>query len=362
MFGLTRRPGAFSPVGAALSLSGAFVYGLYFPLLRQLQRGTTATVATFYIAIGTCLSIVAYAALRGELAWTPTASSVGAMTWLAIVPTVVAFQLILRGLVGADGHGVTLRRQVGAEAGVALGHVLRLRGVLERRLGDGGVDYTIGAELLLQTGRGPECATTCTDTGSPSRDSPSGTTGGKNVYVDRVEWNLALRDAQAQLSALQKGEVDIIEALGFDQYEAAKGDASIQMPKYSNYGLQYMARFNHLHKPFDNPKVRQAALAAFAQEPFLRAQVGVKALYKTCPSMFICGTPFGSATGSEIQSKGRGIYGRKLIKKSGLLSKHIRLEFPTLNVKSALLPTLLLQVTSTEISPCIHGAFKVSRF
>ena len=43
-----------------------------------------------------------------------------------------------------------------------------------------------------------------------------------------------------------------------------------------------MARFNHLHKPFDNAKVRQAALAAFAQEPFLRAQVGVKALYKPC--------------------------------------------------------------------------------
>ena len=27
-------------------------------------------------------------------------------------------------------------------------------------------------------------------------------------------------------------------------------------------GFQYMARFNHLHPPFDNPKVRQAALAA----------------------------------------------------------------------------------------------------
>ena len=39
------------------------------------------------------------------------------------------------------------------------------------------------------------------------------------------------------------------------------------------------------------------------QEPFLRAQVGVKELYKSCPSMFICGTPFGSTVGSDIQSK-----------------------------------------------------------
>ena len=32
----------------------------------------------------------------------------------------------------------------------------------------------------------------------PRSEPPSGTTGGKHVYVDRVEWNLALRDAQAQ--------------------------------------------------------------------------------------------------------------------------------------------------------------------
>ena len=41
-------------------------------------------------------------------------------------------------------------------------------------------------------------------------------------------------------------------------------------------GFQYMCRFNHLHPPFNNPKVRQAALAAMPQEPFLRAQVGVQ--------------------------------------------------------------------------------------
>jgi peptide/nickel transport system substrate-binding protein len=116
----------------------------------------------------------------------------------------------------------------------------------------------------------------------PRSEPPSGTAGGKQVFVDRVEWNLALRDAQAQVNALQKGEIDIIEALGFDHYEAAKNDANIQLPKYANLGLQYMARFNHLHKPFDNAKVRQAVIAAMTQEPFLRAQVGVKELYKTC--------------------------------------------------------------------------------
>ena len=151
----------------------------------------------------------------------------------------------------------------------------------------------------------------------PRSEPPSGTTGGKHVYVDRVEWNLALRDAQAQLSALQKGEVDIIEALGFDFFEAAGKDPNIQLPKYSNYGLQYMARFNHLHKPFDNPKVRQAVIAAFSQDAFLRAQVGVKDLYKPCGSIFICGSPYGSTAGSDLQMKSNMKKAQDLLKASG---------------------------------------------
>jgi len=163
----------------------------------------------------------------------------------------------------------------------------------------------------------------------PRSEPPSGTAGGKHVYVDRVEWNLALRDAQAQVNALQKGEVDIIEALGFDHYETVKADTTLQMPKYANLGLQYMARFNHLHKPFDNAKVRRAAIAAFAQEPFLRAQVGVKELYKTCPSMFICGTPYGSVAGSDIQAKSNMKKAQDLLKDSGYDGTPIVIMKPT---------------------------------
>jgi peptide/nickel transport system substrate-binding protein len=151
----------------------------------------------------------------------------------------------------------------------------------------------------------------------PRSEPPSGTTGGKRVYVDRVEWNLALRDAQAQVNALQKGEVDIIEALGFDHFDTVKKDPNLQLPNWANLGLQYMARFNHLHKPFDNPKVRQAVLAAFAQEPFLRAQVGVKELFETCYAMMYCGAPYGTTAGSEIQAKGNMKKAQELLKASG---------------------------------------------
>ena len=153
--------------------------------------------------------------------------------------------------------------------------------------------------------------------------------------MDRVEWNLALRDAQAQVNALQKGEVDIVEQLSFDHYATVKADATLQLPKVDKFGLQYMARFNHLHKPFDNPKVRQAAIAAFAafaafaQEPFLRAQVGVKELYRPCASMFVCGTPFGSLAGSELQSKSSMKKAQDLLKASGYDGTPIVLMKPT---------------------------------
>lgn len=89
---------ALSPVGASLSLAGAFVYALYIPILRQLQVGTTSAVAIFYIAVGTCLALLVYGAVFGQLERPSSLPTLGAIGWLALVPTVVAMQLFLRGL------------------------------------------------------------------------------------------------------------------------------------------------------------------------------------------------------------------------------------------------------------------------
>jgi len=162
----------------------------------------------------------------------------------------------------------------------------------------------------------------------PRDEPPVGTVGGKRVHVDRVEWNLALRDAQAQVNALVKGEIDILESVPFDHYEALLKEKSVTVYKPA-IGLQYMCRFNHLAAPFDRVEVRRAALAAFAQEPFLRAQVGVKELYRTCPSMFTCGTPYASTAGSDFQSKSSVKVAQELLKKSGYDGTPIYLMKPT---------------------------------
>lgn len=150
----------------------------------------------------------------------------------------------------------------------------------------------------------------------PRKEKASGTAGGKHVYVDKVVWNLALRDPQAQVNAIAKGEVDIIEALAFDHYANAVKLKGVKVIK-PKVGLQYMCRFNHLWPPFDKVEVRRAALAAFSQGPFLKAQVGVKALYKPCASMFTCGTPYANNAGSEIQSKSNMRKAQAMLKKSG---------------------------------------------
>src|SRR5918994_3095917 len=151
----------------------------------------------------------------------------------------------------------------------------------------------------------------------PRKEAASGTAGGKQVYVDRVEWNLALRDAQAQVNALANGEVDVLERPAFESYEQLKQARDVALVNKDPLGFQYMGRFNHLHPPFNNAKVRQAAIAAMQQEPFLRAQVGVKEYYKTCASMYTCGTPYGTSKGSEIQSKSNMKKAQEMLKASG---------------------------------------------
>jgi peptide/nickel transport system substrate-binding protein len=88
----------------------------------------------------------------------------------------------------------------------------------------------------------------------PRKEPPSGTAGGKRVYVDRIEWNLALRDAQSQVNAIAKGEVDILEQPAFESYAALKVDQNVSIVNDNPLGFQYMLRFNHLHPPFNSAR------------------------------------------------------------------------------------------------------------
>ena len=132
----------------------------------------------------------------------------------------------------------------------------------------------------------------------PRAEAASGLAGGKVVKVDRVEW-LAISDQQQAVNALLAGEIDYIESPPHDLLPLLKGDANVKLVNCNPLGNQYTLRPNHLQKPFDNPKVRQALLYAFNQKDFLDATIGNPEYYKICKAMFVCGTPLASDKGME---------------------------------------------------------------
>ena len=124
----------------------------------------------------------------------------------------------------------------------------------------------------------------------PRAEAPSGYAGGKVVNVERVEW-LWIADPQTQVNALINGEIDLIEAPTHDLVPLFARDLNIGIYVAAPLGRQYAMRFNVLHKPFDNDKIRQAVLYAFNQKDFLDAVVGNPEFYRVCKSMYPCGSP-----------------------------------------------------------------------
>ncbi|MFN5715681.1 MAG: ABC transporter substrate-binding protein [Bradyrhizobium sp.] len=137
----------------------------------------------------------------------------------------------------------------------------------------------------------------------PRKEPASWTAGGKVVKVDRVEW-VTMADAQTAMNALQSGDIDFVENPSFDTLSILEADKDIKVETLNKFGFQTLGRMNFLYPPFDNIKVRQAALLAINQKQVLDALVGNPKYYKTCVAFFICDTPFASEIGGETLAKG----------------------------------------------------------
>lgn len=148
------------------------------------------------------------------------------------------------------------------------------------------------------------------------RDEPaSGNAGGKVAKLDRIEWKF-LRDAQTAVNALKNGEIDYIDQLDAQQVVALQKDADIDvLPKPND--IYYVLRFNHLIPPFDNAKVRRAAMLAVNQQTILRVQVGVPGAYRVCASVFPCGTPYSSDKTGFFDGKSHFAEAKQLLKEAG---------------------------------------------
>ncbi len=149
----------------------------------------------------------------------------------------------------------------------------------------------------------------------PRAEPPSMLAGGKVVKVDRVEWH-AIPDPSTAMNALIAGEIDLIETPPPDLFPVLRADKNVVLYPWNVLGSQALMRFNVLHPPFNNPKARQAAMYALAQEDLLRAQYGDPEIYKLCNSPFICGTTYGKEYG-DFLIKPNLEKARALLKESG---------------------------------------------
>jgi peptide/nickel transport system substrate-binding protein len=137
----------------------------------------------------------------------------------------------------------------------------------------------------------------------PRKEPPSWTAGGKVVKVDRVEW-ITMPDAQTAVNALQSGDIDFLENPSFEMLPVLEANPDLKVETLNKFGSQTYGRMNFLIPPFDNVKVRRAALLAINQKEVLDALVGNPKYYEQCGAFFVCGTPLATDVGAGSITKG----------------------------------------------------------
>jgi len=133
----------------------------------------------------------------------------------------------------------------------------------------------------------------------PRDEPPSAASGGKVAKVDKVIWTY-FPDQSTAMNALMAGEVDYFESPANDLMPILSSNPDVVVEINDPLGNIGFARFNHLLPPFDDVDVRRAALMAMSQPDYLTAAVGSEEFWKTCYSVYPCGTPLENEVGSEV--------------------------------------------------------------
>ncbi|WP_154071722.1 ABC transporter substrate-binding protein [Bradyrhizobium lablabi] len=151
----------------------------------------------------------------------------------------------------------------------------------------------------------------------PRSEPPDWTSGGKVVKVDRIEW-ITMPDPQTALNALAAGDIDLVERPPWDMLPILENDPRLVVHTLDAAGFQTIGRMNFLYPPFNNVKLRRAAMLALRQKDVLDGLVGNPKYYKLCGAVFGCDTPLATDVGSETLVRGNGMaQAKKLLAESG---------------------------------------------
>ena len=172
---------------------------------------------------------------------------------------------------------------------------------------------------------------------------PSLTAGPKQVYFDRVEWQI-ITDAATSAAALTRGEIDWWEQPTPELRAMFAKNKDIVVETIDPGGLYGAMRLNFLHPPFDNKKLRQALLAAICQADYMSAVVGADPNdWFDGIGVFSRASPMASKVGLEvITPQGDIDKAKRLMKAAGYTDQKMRLIGPT----DILAPAAMTQVAA----------------
>ena len=150
----------------------------------------------------------------------------------------------------------------------------------------------------------------------PRQEPAEWSAGGKVAHFQRIEWKV-IPDPATASAALRTGEVDWWEQAQADLVPLLKRDTDIAMGPSDPHGNVGGLRFNCLHPPFDDVRLRRAVLYAVNQEDYMRAIMGEDhAAWRVCRSQYPCGTMYGTEVDLPVQ-KGDLDAARKMIQAAG---------------------------------------------
>ena len=150
----------------------------------------------------------------------------------------------------------------------------------------------------------------------PRTEAPSGSTGAKKVYVDKVIWRY-MPDAWAAADALAAGDIDWWQEPPLDYFPKIESNPELQSFLFDPLGAQGWLRPNHLHPPFNNKKAREALLHMMDQVTYLALANGQSRYYRPCHSVFACRGPNATKVGADAIANHDLTKARQLVKESG---------------------------------------------
>ena len=158
----------------------------------------------------------------------------------------------------------------------------------------------------------------------PRQEPPSFLAGGKVAHFQRIEW-IVQPDPATAAAALMKGEADWLEQPLIDLCPMLRASPEVRVKVHDPFGWQPVIAFNHLHPPFNNPKLRRALLPAIDQKLFLESVIGDQTELGRVPAgYFTEGQPMSSHAGLEVLSGPRDMErARKLVAQSGYAGEKV---------------------------------------